>query len=194
MEVPSFDAFVGMMTGVRDELGALRAAAPVTASVPIPCQDEVIVAMAGSYQLPVVIVQAMVAHESAGGIPCAVRFEPDFYEQYLKGKTPNFRPHPSCSWETERIQRATSWGLMQVMGETARCVGFRGWFPELCQPAVGLEWGCRYLRRLADKYLTDGDWPTVMRAYNGGPGNRNKLDSPYPSKILEHIPGGVWPQ
>ena len=190
----TLDDIVGVLATARDELAQLRAAAPdpVPAAVQAPRQDGLVVAMAGSYQLPVVIVRAMVAHESMD-IPCAVRFEPDFYSNYLKGETPDFRPSGS-SWETERIGRATSWGLMQVMGETARCVGFRGWFPELCLPAVGLEWGCRYLRRLADRYLADGGWPTVMRAYNGGPGNRDKMDSPYPGKILALIPGGQWPE
>jgi hypothetical protein len=195
MESPTFDDYVAMMTGVRDELTHLRAAAAagVATSSATPDQDALIVAMAESYQLPVVIVRGMVTHESIGGIPVAVRFEPDFYDRYLKGKTPDYRPHTACSWETERIGRATSWGLMQVMGETARVVGFRGWFPELCRPEIGLEWGCRYLRRLVDRYLADSDWPTVMRAYNGGPGNRDKMDSPYPGNILKHIPGGVWP-
>jgi hypothetical protein len=155
--------------------------------------EDAVATMAASYQLPLVVVRAMTIHESIGGIAVAMRFEPDFYNNYLKGKTPNFRPHKACSWETERIGRATSWGLMQIMGETARCTGFQGWFPELCQPLAGLEWACRYLRRLVDHYLADSDWPTVMRAYNGGPGNRNKLDSPYPGKILANIPGGVWP-
>ena len=49
------------------------------------------------------------------------------------------------------------------------------------------------LRRLADKYLAEGGWPIVMRAYNGGPGNRANPANHYPDRILEHIPGGVWP-
>lgn len=195
MDALTLDDIVGVLATARDELAQLRAAAPVPvpAAVQAPSQDELVVTMAGSYQLPVVIVRAMVEHESVGGIPAAMRFEPDFYKRYLEGKTPDFRPDGS-SWDTERIGRAISWGLMQVMGETARVVGFRGWFGELLTPAVGLEWGCRYLRRLADRYLADGGWPTVMRAYNGGPGNRDKLDSPYPGKILALIPGGKWPE
>ena len=195
METPAIDGLMNMLAGVQQELTQLRAAAPapVPAAVQAPSQDELVVTMAGSYQLPVVIVRAMVEHESVGGIPAAMRFEPDFYKRYLEGKTPDFRPDGS-SWDTERIGRAISWGLMQVMGETARVVGFRGWFGELLTPAVGLEWGCRYLRRLADRYLADGGWPTVMRAYNGGPGKRHQMDSPYPGKILVLIPGGQWPE
>ncbi len=150
-----------------------------------------VLAAADEFKLPFELVRAVVEHESVGGITYAVRYEPDFYDRYIKGKTPNFRP-PHCSWETERIGRATSWGLMQVMGETARSIGFQGWFPELCVPAVGLAWGCRYLRRLADRYGAEG-WEVVCRAYNGGPGNRHNLKNEYPGIILQHL-GGRWPR
>lgn len=188
-----FARFVGMLNDVLNTTRSPAPASPAEAPTSAAGQDELIMTMAASYQLPVVLVRAVVVHESVGGLPHAIRFEPDFYDRYLKGKPLNYRPE-HCSWETERIGRATSWGLMQIMGETARVIGFRGWFPELCLPAVGLEWGCRYLRRLADKYLAEGGWPTVMRAYNGGPGNRGNLDSPYPDKILALIPGNVWPE
>lgn len=153
---------------------------------------ELIAAAARRHGLPVQLVLAMVRHESVGGITHAVRYEPGFYDRYLKGRMPNFRP-PHCSWETERIGRATSWGLMQVMGETARCNGFRGWFPELCVPEAGLEWGCLYLRRLADKYFSGGGWEVACRAYNGGPGNAHDAANDYPARILALIPGGRWP-
>lgn len=153
--------------------------------------DALVVETAGKYALPAWIVRAMVARESAGNT-LALRYEPDFYERYLKGKTPNYRPG-GCSWDTERIGRAMSWGLLQVMGETARCNGFRGWFAELCLPAVGLMWGCIYLARLRNKYLSRGGWPGVLRAYNGGPGNWDNPANHYPDDVLAHIPGGIWP-
>ena len=156
-----------------------------------PDLGSLIAAAASKYVLPVDLVRAMVLHESVGGITWATRFEPAFYQRYCAGKPMNFVPHGS-SVETERVGRAISWGLMQVMGETARCNGFRGWFAELTVPEVGLEWGCLYVRRLVDRYW-DGTWPTIMRAYNGGPGNRGNAASPYPGLILAHIPGGAWP-
>jgi soluble lytic murein transglycosylase-like protein len=158
-----------------------------------PELEVLIEAAARRHRLPVQLVLAMVRHESVGGVTHAVRYEPGFYDRYIKGKTPNFRPS-HCSWDTERIGRATSWGLVQIMGETARCQGFRGWFPELCVPEVGLEWGCLYLRRLADRYLSDGGWQVVCRAYNGGPGNAHNVVNDYPAKILALIPGGGWPE
>lgn len=154
--------------------------------------DEQIFIAAESYQLPLVIVNGIVMVES-GGNPFAMRFEQAFYDHYIKGKPLSFIP-AGCSRDTEAICRATSFGLMQIMGETARNVGFRGWPGELLSPLVGLEWGCRYLRRLADRYLAEGGWPMVCRAYNGGPGNRNNLKNHYPDVVLKHIPGGVWPE
>jgi len=156
-----------------------------------PEYEGLVAAKAAKYSLPTDLVRGMVLHESVGGITCATRFEPGFYARYCADKPMNFVPHGS-SVETERVGRAISWGLMQVMGETARCNGFRGWFAELTVPEVGLEWGCLYVRRLVDRYW-DGNWPTIMRAYNGGPGNRDNEASPYPGLILAHIPGGVWP-
>lgn len=153
--------------------------------------DSMIVAAAVSYQLPEVIVRGMCAQESSNNDD-AMRYEKDFDRRYNLKPT-DYVP-AGCSRETEEVGRATSWGPMQIMGETARCLGFKGWFPELCEPEVGLEWGCRCLRRLADRYLAEGGWPMVCRAYNGGPGNRANLANKYPDKVLARIPGGVWPE
>lgn len=190
----TFNELVDLLVDVRAKLAAN--ASPVVAApaaAPTTRQDDLIVTMADSYQLPVVIVRAMVAHESVGGITHAARFEQEFYDRYIKPLKAVPRPE-GCSQATERILRATSFGLMQVMGQTAREMGFAGWLTELTVPAVGLEWGCRYLRQLSDKYLAEGGWPGVMRAYNGGPGNWDNLASKYPSLILARIPGGVWPE
>lgn len=148
--------------------------------------------IAASHQLPVPVVLAMVIVESSGD-PKARRFEPAFFSRYIFGKPLSYVPAGSDIY-VEEVHRAVSWGLLQPMGETARCLGFRGLFPELLAPDVGLEWGCRYLRRLADKYLADGGWTIVCRAYNGGPGNRADANNHYPDRVLSHIPGGVWPE
>ena len=51
---------------------------------------------------------------------------------------------------TELIMQQTSWGLLQIMGATARERGFRSWLTELCDPQVNLEWGCKHLRWMID--------------------------------------------
>lgn len=143
--------------------------------------------------LPVRLVAAVVRTES-GGNPCAMRYEPDFDKRYNRQKPTGFIPR-GCSDATEEIGRATSWGLLQVMGETARFMGFQGWFPEMCTPAVGLYWGCNFLMRLRDRHLAAYGWPGVVAAYNAGSprlsGNKF-VNQEYVDKILVAC-GGVWP-
>jgi soluble lytic murein transglycosylase-like protein len=58
---------------------------------------------------------------------------------------------------------------MQVMGATARELGFKGrFFTELCDPMEGLNYGCRYLVRLQREHFDRLGWPGVAAAYNAG--------------------------
>lgn len=136
---------------------------------------------ARNHGLPASLVGAMVTVESSGD-PRATRYEPKFYSRYVAGQ--GFDPK-------EARGRATSWGLMQVMGETARMLGFTGPFETLLDPAVGLAWGCAYLARLRNRYPGDS-WETICRAYNGGPGNRLNRANTYPGRVLKAA-GGTWP-
>jgi len=74
----------------------------------------------------------------------AMRYEPLFYQKYIAPLIQRGEPIN----QTEAHARATSWGLMQVMGEVARENGF-GWthLSELCDPLVGLEEGCSIFGR-----------------------------------------------
>jgi len=105
------------------------------------------------------LVAAIVEVESAGN-PWAMRFEPDwpyFVETDVRG----------VSRATEEMQQQTSWGLMQVMGTVARELGCDAPFlSALCAPAVGLKFGCQYLRRQLDRY--DGNEVAAVAAYNAG--------------------------
>lgn len=92
---------------------------------------------------------------------------------------------------TERWGQRISWGPMQIMGATARELGFRGWFAELCGPR-GIEYGCRYLARLYDRY---GNWHDAIAAYNAGSA-RKLPDGTYPNqryvdKVRKHWKGGA---
>lgn len=49
---------------------------------------------------------------------------------------------------TEAIGRSTRFGLMQIYGQVARELGFLNTFDSLCNPTVGLIWGCRHLAGL----------------------------------------------
>lgn len=109
------------------------------------------------YLLDTVLICAIAERESSWN-PYAVRFEPAFYKRYVQQMTLN---------DTEEYTRSMSWGLMQVMGETAREFGFKGEFlVELSDPDTGLDYGCKKLRRCMDIHLGDED--AALLAYNGG--------------------------
>lgn len=124
--------------------------------------------VAAANSLPFPLVFAIVQVESAGH-PSAIRYEPAFFDRYVAGKGhPVYSP---CSRATEEQLRAFSFGLMQVMGQTARELGFTGIFlTELLDPATGLDWGCRYLKKQVDRYR--GDLESAVAAYNAGSARR----------------------
>ena len=151
---------------------------------------------AGRHGLPANLVAAVVEVES-GGDAWAFRHEPGFYERYVKDDA-SVRAAPPCSRETERRARAFSWGLMQVMGATARGLGFTGPFlAELTDPALNLEYGCRLLARLRGREHARHGWPGVVAAYNAGSarldGQGRFVNQSYVDKIAKAL-GGKWPE
>jgi len=75
---------------------------------------------------------------------------------------------------TEAYARGISWGLMQVMGQTAREKGASSlYLSTLCDPAVGLAVGCRILRQKLE--AAGGDATRALLAWNGG-ANRDYAD------------------
>ncbi len=123
------------------------------------------------------LIAAMVMVESSGKAYRA-RYEPEVSDNYLvdvKGHALRL----GITASTERIQQRTSWGLLQVMGFTARDDGFTGLLPELCLQEVGLEWGCKHLKLLQKRFgvrpglRLEWDEPTVA-AYNAGSPRKDK--------------------
>ena len=129
-----------------------------------------------------------VAIVESGKNPWKMRLEEDWFERCIKNKkkeelagwTP-FLPvgeHPSLY--DEKTWRATSFGVMQVMGDRARILGLDcPWLAVLLSPTVGAEYGCRFLKQLLVRY--NNDIQKVALGYNGG-GDPN-----YPRKIFEAI-------
>lgn len=119
------------------------------------------------YSLNESLVCAVCEHESSWD-PWASRPEPAFekrYEEIIKTLTPQ-----------ERWLRSISYGLMQVMGQTAYELGFTGKFPtKLCDPLTGLTYGCLDLKRCI---LKSPDEKTALLHYNGG------SDPTYPNIVL----------
>jgi len=128
------------------------------------------------------LVAAIVQTESAGN-PLVLRAEPDF--AYLK--TPaRFAERLGISKETEIACQKISWGLMQIMGGTARDLGFEGHLTELIFPASNLYWGCKYLGTRVKKYKS---LATAIAAYNSGtpvmvPGTMTFKNQKYVDKVL----------
>lgn len=116
------------------------------------------------YGIPSWLISAVIMTESDGD-PWAMRFEPGFLKTYVPAIPHTF----GASKETERTMRATSFGLMQIMGQVAR--EFNCTFPflsELCLPENGIEFGCRKLKSLRNLHFDRHGWPGVVAAYNAG--------------------------
>jgi soluble lytic murein transglycosylase-like protein len=124
------------------------------------------------YNLAFFYVAAVCEQESSWN-PWAARFEPEFYQRYISGM--------NLPDATERQMRATSFGLMQIMGQVAREHGFNGKFlTELCDPDIGVDIACRKLSACFTSY---GDKPEVaLLSYNGG-GNPE-----YGKQVLDRVP------
>lgn len=87
------------------------------------------------------------------------------------------------SGSTEFIAQKHSWGLMQLMGANARELGFSRPLTELSRAHLGLEYGCRFLRRQLDRYA--GDVALALEAYNDGRGDGMGPGVEYAREVLE---------
>lgn len=139
-----------------------------------PSRDELIELarkIAATHTLPPELICGQIERESTWN-PWAIRYEDGFYTKYIEKMIASHQ----LTDPTEERARAFSWGLMQVMGEVAREMGYTGQLAELCDPATGMEVGCRVL---AHKLATnEGSIAMALAAYNGG-GNKN-----YPAEVL----------
>lgn len=126
---------------------------------------------AARHQLYAELVCAIVEQESAWN-PWAIRFEPAFLSRYV---APLYTNNKISA--TEAYARSFSWGLMQVMGQTAREHGFTGAsLAELCDPVAGLEAGCRVLA--AKLAAAEGNVERALLLWNGG------ANKEYPAQVL----------
>jgi soluble lytic murein transglycosylase-like protein len=142
------------------------------------------------------LVEAIVEQESDGEW-FARRYEPGFFSRYL-ARNPLYaarNPH----------EVASSYGLMQVMFTTAIECGFTGQPWELFDPAIALDLGCIYLKKLILRASAkwrgatdDAADLTILRsalaAYNGGwlgnePDNLPDRNHEYADAVLERRDG-----
>jgi hypothetical protein len=143
---------------------------------------ELIERIAKDFGLNPILVSAIIDVESAGNV-YSCRFEPGYpflYEPQEMGEL------SKTSFATECVLQRCSFGLMQVMGSTARELGLRAPLPTLFEPEVGIEYGCRYLRKQMTRY---GDrMQAAIAAYNAGAaierGDGQYRNGEYVSKVL----------
>lgn len=125
---------------------------------------------------------AIVTVESAWN-PWAIRYEPLFTWLTSVEKWATVQ---RWSAATERMAQKTSWGLMQVMGGTARSIGYRDHLTKMLLPEVGLEWGLRYLATKTTRYPKAED---VVAAYNAGSARKDDRgryeNQAYVDKVME---------
>jgi soluble lytic murein transglycosylase-like protein len=122
-------------------------------------------------------------HALDAALVCAIVEQESSWDAYAMRYEPAFRAHyvaPLGLPPTEEVARSISWGLMQVMGQSARERGFTGKFlSALCEPSAGLAIGCAVL---TEKVLqASGDITRALALWNGG-GN-----SSYASQVLARI-------
>ena len=128
--------------------------------------------VASTYRLPAVTLEAMVLVESSDD-PYAFRYEPEFFHHYVRynDQAKGFRYGPLA---------ACSYGLLQVMLETALEAGFDGQPQELFSPRVGLAWGAKHLAALYWGWA-DADIDRAVAAYNGG--TRGNVSRPFRNQV-----------
>lgn len=134
--------------------------------------------------VPATLLAAVIHQESKGHI-YAVRYEPAFYRRYVEGKSKSallgYVPR-LCSLDTEKQLRATSFGLMQIMGQVLRERGYKAEFlTEALDPKTNIKWGSEFLQTLLLKH---DDTESALLRWNGG-GNKN-----YGKEVLGHIDSG----
>lgn len=105
------------------------------------------------------LVEAFVMTESSGN-PKATRYEANFYKKYIQPML-----YANAIEPKDAIGRATSWGLMQIMGQVAREKGFKGAFEELFEPSENLKWCLKHLKGFMDTYKNLDD---AIASYNAG--------------------------
>lgn len=126
-------------------------------------------AAARAHNLDEALVLAICEQESSWNC-WGIRYEPAFFGKYV---APLYTAN-KISTGTEAYTRAMSWGLMQLMGQVARELGFEGsYLSQLCDPQIGLEWGCKHF---ANKlHSANGDTRKALQLWNGG-GNPDYAD------------------
>jgi len=143
------------------------------------------------------ILSALIFQESRGDI-WAQRYELGFYKKFIEWRGRNdlsgYVPPQLPTLITEKMNRATSFGLCQLLGETLRVQGFKGdYMIEACNPEINIKYGCLYLKKCLDLNIKQGSeilqYKAALSLYNG---IRNHENSRYDELVLSHLETGAY--
>ena len=108
------------------------------------------------------ILAAMVMAESHGA-PCAKAYENDY--KWLFFPRENAKKC-NITYERELKDQKTSWGTLQVLGATARELGYTGLLNDLCKDEkTAMRFGAMFLKKQLERY---GNYHDAVAAYNAG--------------------------
>lgn len=152
-----------------------------TSQHPIAPYEAMIEREAEEQGLPPLLVGCIIMQESSGN-PYAQRVERGFWARYASGIARWVKSTVSSAddrWARYPDVYASSYGLMQLMLQTAAEAGFRYEFPaELTNPRTNIHWGCVVFARMLRK--EGGNVERALLRWNGGG------DPDYPKKVLAH--------
>ena len=126
--------------------------------------------VATQYNLRNDLLAAQIQVES-GGDPFAFRYEHAFFERYIKD-------HASAQGYRFGPLAACSFGLLQILLETALELGFADRPETLFDQRVGLSWGAQYLQKCL--LGAGGDYRVALERYNGA----GQAATAYADKVL----------
>src|SRR3990172_5342310 len=110
--------------------------------------------------IPEPILHALVHTESSFKV-WSTRYEPMFSKHHVvEGLLLD------TTQRTEAEHQKTSWGLCQIMGYTARRIGWRDPIPRILMPEINIRLACNYLNDLHADARGRGTWRWALNAYN----------------------------
>lgn len=130
------------------------------------------------------LIAAIISVESSGDT-YQIRYEIKFT---LRNNPDKFARMNNITEETENLLQSCSIGLMQVLGCTARDLGFSKNLLQLTDEELGIEYGCKYLAKLFLKYSSLDD---IISSYRHGHVSKNSkgdyVNQRYVNKVLERL-------
>lgn len=134
------------------------------------------------FDLKINIIESIIQTESNWN-PWVIRYEKEFYH-FLHPLKYGAQNHITTASET--ISQQISWGLGQVMGGTARFMGFEGPLTSLLDPKINIHICCLYFAKNCKKYAKLEE---QIASYNSGSVIYNQkkelINQQYVDKVLK---------